>query len=103
MPTKAAIEARIARLRQLPQTPARQRELKALERCLGLEIRSAGAHKNSAARKSGAARSVRKRTSPLAREERQEQQQESKQQPGKPFNASAYLQEILGNRHRGMS
>ncbi len=101
MPTKAAIQAQIARLRSLPETPARLREIKALERCLGLEIRPAKSRKKADAKSSATGRrSVRKRSSQI---EDEEDNSASSRPTKSSFHASEYLEELMGNRHKGMS
>lgn len=100
MPSKAEIEAELARLKKLPQTPARMREIQALERCLGLEISRGGTKKG----KRGGTRVVRKRRAAVEDDKDDDDEEETKRTPRRSdFNAADYLGDLLGSHHRGMS
>jgi hypothetical protein len=100
MPSKADIQAELARLRRLPQTPARLREIQALERCLGLEIRPGKKSGGKKAARQGP-RVVRKRAAAVEDDDEDEKSERTPRRTD--FNAADYLGDLLGSHHRGMS
>ncbi|MBD3317322.1 MAG: hypothetical protein GF344_16160 [Chitinivibrionales bacterium] len=106
MPSKVQIEAEIARLRKLPSTPARMREIQALERCLGKEMHPARKSEKSTGTSKKSPRKgpkvLRKRLSSVEDDDNDADTTQTKRR-GSDFNAKNYLGDLLGSHHKGMS